>query len=556
MSAPTLVIRNALIADGTGSPAFSGDVAVTADRITAIGRVDDRGEVEIDAGGKVLAPGFIDVHTHYDPQLCWDKLATPTPEHGVTSLIMGNCSVSLAPVKPDAKDHLIGWFGSVEDMDGDLLRQNVSFDWETVEQYLQSLRRDLGPNVGVFVGHSVIRSYVMGTAAQERVATPDEIARMAEVLRESLQAGAFGLSFTFNHLDDKGKELPCHYADRSELAALLHEVARANAMVEVSPDFRTGADALAAYDLFGDLSVETGAKVTLSPILISPHRPGAKAADMVARLKEWRAKGANLFGQTQVRPLDMTVDLRKGSLLLGKTPVWREIMDLPVAARLATIRDPANRTTLADETDEMPIIRRLVLRSAVAPENQSYVGRSLGEIADDQGVRVGEALIDIVAADDLQTEFTLTGLVHADPEQVLPLLEDPALHIGSADAGAHITAFSGAGDTCYLFEKYVRTEGLLTLERAVQRLTADIARDWGLEGRGEITVGHYADLVIFDPATIAREAEMWVEDLPGGGGRYVRGARGIDKVIVNGAVLVDSGTYTQARPGQLLHAAE
>jgi len=547
----TLVVRNALIADGTGAPAFRGDVAVVGDRITEVGRVETQGAVEIDAGGKVLAPGFIDVHTHYDPQFCWDKLATPTPEHGVTSLVMGNCSVSLAPVRPELKDRLIGWFGSVEDMDGGLMRSNVSFDWETFDQYVAALRPDLGPNVGVFVGHAVLRAYVMGAASQERVATDEEIAQMAEVLRQSLKAGAFGLSLTYNHLDERGQELPCFYADKRELAALLREIAAADRIVEVSPDFRAGADTLRFYDLFGELSLETGAKVTMSPILISGNR-SPNWREMLERLESWRAKGASLFAQTQVRPLDMTIDLAKGSLLFGKTALWREAMDQPVERRLAMLADPANRGTFVDETDELGIVRHIVVRTVAAAENEKHVGRSLKQIAEEEGRRVGEVLIDIVVADRLKTEFTLTGVIHADVQNVASLLENPAMHIGSADAGAHITAFSGAGDTCYLFEKFVRTEKLMSVERAVQRLTSDIARDWGLKDRGEIKVGRFADLVIFDPETIAREPEMWVEDLPGAGGRYVRGARGVEKVIVNGELLVDGGRYTEARPGVLL----
>jgi len=548
----SLVIRDALVVDGTGATAFRGDVGIAGDRIAEMGDVRTKGEREIDAAGKVLAPGFIDVHTHYDPQFCWDKLATPTPQHGVTSLIMGNCSVSLAPVAPGDRDTMIGWFSSVEDMDTGLLRQNVSFNWETSAEYLRELRQGLGPNVGAFVGHAAIRAYVMGAASQQRAATEIEVAEMVGVLREAMQAGSFGLSFTYNHLDHHGQELPCRYADRAELSALLAEVARHDRMVEVSPDFRQGADTLQYFDLFGELSLETGCRVTLSPILVIGGKDGPWK-ERLARLEYWQEQGAKLFGQTQVRPLDMTINLGQGAVLFGKTPLWRTFMDRPLDDKIAMLDSPGERKTLEDEADSFAAtIAKLVVQNVVAEQNRRYVGHSLKELADQQGRRIGAVLIDIVAADRLETTFTLTGVVHANPQHVIQLLDHPYMHIGSADAGAHITVFSGAGDTCYLFEKYVRDEKLMTLERAVQRLTSDIARDWGLVDRGEIAPGKFADLVLFDPATISREPEEWVNDLPGGGGRYVRSARGIDKVVVNGQVLVDNGDYTEARPGTLL----
>jgi len=548
----SLVIRDALVVDGTGATAFRGDVGIAGDRIAEMGDVRTKGEREIDAAGKVLAPGFIDVHTHYDPQFCWDKLATPTPQHGVTSLIMGNCSVSLAPVAPGDRDTMIGWFSSVEDMDTGLLRQNVSFNWETSAEYLRELRQGLGPNVGAFVGHAAIRAYVMGAASQQRAATEIEIAEMVGVLREALESGSFGLSFTYNHLDHHGQELPCRYADRAELSALLAEVARHDRMVEVSPDFRQGADTLQYFDLFGELSLETGCRVTLSPILVIGGKDGPWK-ERLARLEHWRQQGAKLFGQTQVRPLDMTINLGQGAVLFGKTPLWRTFMDQPIDGKIAMLDSPGERKMLENEAEGFAAtIAKLVVQNVVAEQNRRYVGHNLKELADQQGRRIGAVLIDIVAADRLETTFTLTGVVHANPQHVIQLLDHPYMHIGSADAGAHISVFSGAGDTCYLFEKYVRDEKLMTLERAVQRLTSDIARDWRLVDRGEIAPGKFADLVLFDLATISREPEEWVNDLPGGGGRYVRSARGIDKVIVNGQVLVDNGDYTEARPGTLL----
>jgi N-acyl-D-aspartate/D-glutamate deacylase len=548
----SLVIRNARIVDGTGQPSFGGDVAIDGEHIAAVGSFRGRGAAEIDAGGKVLAPGFIDVHTHYDPQLCWDGTASPTPEHGVTSLVMGNCSVSLAPVRSHDKDRLIRWFGSVEDMEGELLNKTISFEWESFEEYLSHLRGRIAPNVGALVGHAALRIYAMGEDAQKRIATPAEVAKMAAILRQALEAGAFGLSVTFNHVDDAGCELPCRYAERTEWAALFEEVAAAGRIVEMAPNFRDGADPLQDIDLFASLALETGATCTISPILHIPSR-GDEWLRMLARLQEWRDKGAPAFAQTQVRPLDVSVVLAKGTIMFSRTPLWRQIMEEPVPSRIGMLRDPANRDQLAEEAlVNDGITRGLIVKRAWASSSQPYLGRQIGDIADAEDRRPTDVLIDIALADDLETEFSLSNVVHADPNIVATLLHNPAVHIGSGDAGAHVTGFSGVGDTCYLFEKYVRAEKRMTLEQAVKRLTSDISRDWNIPGRGLIRTGLFADLVLFDPDTIARGPELWVEDLPGKGGRFVRHAVGIDKVIVNGTIVVQDGRYTDEKPGRLI----
>ncbi len=548
----SVAIRNAMIVDGAGSPGRVGDIGISGDRIVAVGQVEGSAELEIDARGKVVAPGFIDIHTHYDPQLCWDRYATPTPEHGVTSLVMGNCSISLAPVREADRTRAIHLFGSVEDMEGRLLEATVPFSWETVPDYLDYLRRGLGPNVAVMIGHSMIRLFVMGAASQSRAATPDEVDQMAAIVREAMDAGARGISFTFNHFDEHGGPLPCSYAERAETRALLAEVAKAGGVVEVAPNFFKRDMGIPTVDEWGELALETGATVSLSPILVMPNMPGAWRT-ILARVVHWRERGAPIYAQTQVRPLDMTIQLAHGSTILSKSPAWRDSFEQPMEARKARYADPEARKVLIAEGDRLRnAMSTLTVKRTRSDAARPYEGRSVAEIAETEGKSFVETMMDISLMDGLETEFGLLGFLHDEAASVAELLDHPAMQVGSGDAGAHITQFSGAGDTCYLIEKFVRERGDMTLERAVQRLTSDLAAQWGLTDRGELAVGKYADVVVFDPQTIARGEEQWVDDVPGGNGRYIRRPQGVDQVIVNGKLLVDRGAYTPAQPGRLI----
>lgn len=549
----SLVIRNARIVDGEGGPAFLGDIGIDGDRISAVGARVGEGAHEIDAHGKVAAPGFIDIHTHYDPQLCWDRNATPTPEHGVTTLVIGNCSISLAPVRERDRARAVHLFGSVEDMEGELLKATVPFSWESAPDYLAYLRGGLGPNVAALIGHSMIRVYVMGGDAQERVATEREIAEMAALLREAMRAGAHGISFTFNHLDEMGRPLPCHYADRNEKRALLQVLAEeGRGVCEVAPDFFTRKLGIECLDEWGELALETGATCSLSPILVMPNLPGGWRT-VLERLEYWQARGAPLYAQTQVRPLDMTVQLSQGSAVLSKSPAWRESFDLPLTERIKFYADPDKRARLIAEGAKLKsAILPLFVKRGHSAATRAYQGRKVAEIAESEGKDFFEVLIGLAQQDELQTEFGLEGFLHFEEDSVAELLKHPGVHIGSGDAGAHITQFAGAGDTCYLFERFVRDRGDLSVEDAVKRLTSDLADRWGFTDRGRLAPGKFADVVIFDPATIARGEEEWVEDVPGGNGRYVRHPSGVDHVIVNGEVLVEGGAYRDTQPGRLL----
>ncbi len=549
----SLAIRNANLVDGTGAAPVRADVGVVGDRIVSIGRVEGVATVEIDAAGQTLSPGFIDIHTHYDPQLCWDRYATPTPEHGVTSLVMGNCSISLSPVRAKDRQRAIHLFGSVEDMEGRLLEATVPFSWETAPEYLAYLKQGLGPNVASLVGHAMVRLYVMGDAAQARAATETEVAQMCAIMAEAMTAGALGLSFTFNHFDERGRPLPSHYSDRQERLRLLQTLAKSGrGVVEVAPNFFRKGLGLEEIDFWGELALETGVTTSLSPILVMPNMEGAWQI-ILERFEHWRARGAPLFGQTQVRPLDMTLQLSKGSAILSKATTWRESFELPHDQRLSFYGDPTTRAQLVAEGERLKAaMQALTVKRGRSPATVGLEGRKLTEIAAERAEPFTETMLDIAIADDLETEFALDGFLHSDEDKVAHLLKSPAVHIGSGDAGAHISQFAGAGDTSYLFERFVRQRGDLSLPEAVRRLTSELADHWGFQDRGRIVPGAFADLTLFDPKTIARGDETWVDDVPGGQGRYIRRPTGISRVIVNGEVLVADGAYAQSHPGRLI----
>ena len=546
-----LVIRNARVVDGTGKPAFTGDVAVKDGVISAIGVVPSQGRREIDAGGKVLAPGFIDIHTHYDPQICWDRLATPSLEHGVTTVVMGNCSLSLAPVRPEGRRKLIKMFEKIEDIKEATFDAAVPFEWESFGDYLDYLRPGLGLNIGALVGHSALRFYVMGKESQDRVATDAEIEAMCDLLEEAMAAGALGLSTSYVDIDEDSRPVPSRLADMREKIALCKAMAKSGrGVLQTVPYFIDIEQQLANIEELGELSLASGVTCSIAPIVHSPLAPDNWKRSL-AKLEEQRARGAKVYGQSMPRSFDINIRLSETSFLLYGTPSWNAIMQLPLAERLAAFADPAARKGLVDDANAGLLMLLYFLRvgETYSAENKPLEGRLLSEIASEMGKSLPDAMLDIAVRDNLQTEFQLKGAIHADPDQVIQLLDNPLIHIGASDAGAHVSQFCGAGDTGDLLDLYVRRRDDMTIERAVHRLTGELAEAWGIAGRGLIREGHAADLVLFDPDTIARGKEQFVSDFPGEARRYICHAQGIEAVVVNGAIVREAGQYTDARAG-------
>ena len=507
--------------------------------------------MEIDAAGRIVAPGFIDIHTHYDPQLCWDRLATPSLEHGCTTVVIGNCSLSVAPIRDKAaSSKLVSMFRVIEDIGNATFDAGVPWTWESFPDYLDYIRQGLGINVGALVGHSVLRLFVMGEEAQERAATDAEIDEMCRLLKEAMAAGAIGMSTSYVDVDENMKPVPSRYSELKEKIALAKAMAETGrGVMQTVPDFINEGEQIKCIEELAEISKASGIMCTLAPIIHSPISDVWK--ESLAKLEEVNAAGARVYGQSMPRPFDMNIRLSENSFLLLSMRSWAAALQMNREERLAYFRDPATQEILIDDmvNGRSPLFSMVRVGRVSHPDNQKYIGKMLMEIATEEGTSVPRAMIDIALREELNAEFQVVGLIHADSNFVPQILDHEFCHIGASDAGAHIAQFCGAGDTCYMLSHHVRDRGDMTMERAIYRMTGEVANAWGIKERGALKEGMAADVVVFDLATIDRGEEIFVHDVPGDANRYIRHPAGIDKVIVNGALVVDGGEYTDARTG-------
>ncbi len=557
-----LVIRGGRVVDGTGMASFSADVAIRDGRIARVGRVDERGLREIDADGGWVTPGFIDVHTHYDVQLDWDPLATPSSWHGVTTALAGNCGFTLAPAKPDDVDWLAGMLSRVEGMSRKALAEGLRFEGGGFGDYWKRFEGRIGINVGSFVGHCAVRRWVMGEAASEREATPEEIEAMKGLVREAMREGAAGFSTSQIdvHCDQHGREVPSNHASAHEileLASVLAEFDRG--AVEIIPrSFGQGYDEK-DRQLLLDLYRVSGRPIELNILVPNADHPMGWKDTLDFCEEAFTTHGARLHPMFTTNYLELHLKL-SDTFVFDEMPTWRDVLTRSGEARTRALLDPTVRQQLRAEFDD-PESRAvtfawsgLEVEAAQCAENRALVGMSVAEIAEQRGGGdLLDVFLDVCLADDLETSWQTRRddvasqfIAHV----VRTSVESPIVMPGSSDGGAHLASFTGADYTTRLLTEWVPDP--LSLEQAVWRNTLMPATVHGIEGRGVLREGAFADVLVIDPDRLAAHRAHLVRDFPGETERYVTEAEGYVATIVNGEVLLEGGKHTGALPGQVL----
>jgi len=565
MSAVDLVLRDALVIDGTGAPATPGDVAVHEGRVVAVGAVDASAARVIDVGGRVVCPGFVDVHTHLDAQAFWDPQLSPSPLHGVTTALAGNCGFTIAPLSSETGRYLMPMLARVEGMPLESLRTGVPWDWSTTAEYLDRLDGDVAVNVGFMVGHSAIRRLVMGEAANERAATAEELRAMEQLVRDGLRAGALGFSTTTSttHNDASSKPVPSRFASAEEMIALARVCGEfEGTSLELLP---RGATDLGPFDdevgeLMIAMSAAAGRPLNWNVIQTSANTLETALAKLEVG-DQARRRGAKVIGLTM--PVDMRARFSfHAGFVLDVFEGWASILGLPIAERLAALCDPEVQRRLEAGAAATPNMRhlaaweKLVLIETFAPENARFAGRLVGDVAAELGTTPFDALLQVVLTDQLRTTFSrfVPEPTDADWAARLQVLRDPRAMIGASDAGAHLDMIAAFRYTTGFLQEAVRERRLLPLEEAIHRLTLQPARLYGLRGRGVISEGAHADLVVLDPDTVGSGPVGTRFDLPGGAGRLYADAVGIDHVFVAGREIAAGGAYTGELAGRVLRS--
>jgi N-acyl-D-aspartate/D-glutamate deacylase len=546
-----LVIRGGTVVDGTGAPGYRADVAVRDGRIAEIGE-GLSGTRVLEADGHVVAPGFIDIHTHYDAQVFWDPALTPSSWHGVTSVVAGNCGFTIAPCRPEHRELIGRTLQHVEDMNLATLQAGIPWDFETFPEYLDSVaRHGTVLNYGVYIGHTALRLYVMGDDGYEREATEAELAAMADVVREALLAGAVGFASTSapTHNGDGGRPVPSRLADIHEMEALvtpLHELGKGVAAF-------TPGDRVKHPEIY-ELQKRIGRPFTWTALLT--RRGSTFAQDMAAYTAQQQAEGVRVYPQISCRPLTFQMNLRD-PFTFNTNAMWAALMDRPIEERIAAYQDPEWRRKAQDEMEHARMFApRWDSMRIEEARDPSLNGRTVADVAAERGIGPLDAMIEISIAEDFAPRFRDT-IANDDPDVIADLLTQDGLVLGLSDAGAHVGQLCDACLPTDLLGNWVREREVLTLERAVHKLTGEPAALYGFTGRGVLAEGNFADIAVFDPDTVAPGPVHRVWDFPADGARLVADApSGMRHIVVNGTPIRVDGTpdpdAVARKPGTVL----
>ena len=565
-----LLIRNGTIVDGSGAARYRGDVGVRDGRIVEIGRVGSVAERTIDADGLIVAPGFVDGHTHMDAQVAWDPIGSCSCWHGVTTVIMGNCGFALAPCKPEEREWFARCLTAVEDIPTESMLTGIDWTWETFPEYLANVDRlPKAINYGAYIGHSALRMYVMGKRALDQVATEDDLVRMEAAVEEAIRVGAMGFSSSRSttHVTPDNTPVASRIADWTEVDRLVGAMGRLGAGIfQVGPDISGGPAQRAFLGRLKRVALESGRTVMFGTIASRQGDDPNPWTYQLEFLDECVAAGARVWGQTTTRSINAIFSL-KSYLPFDVLPAWRELRRLPLAEQKARLADPATRRALVAEEARMKPRdnvfqgggaattdpRRPDYGNLYAMKDVEWNDPTVAELAAARGQHPVEVMIDLALANDNQV--FVQPLVNERPDHVLGMLRHPRTLATFSDSGAHVCQEMGSSLQTHMLSYWVRAKQAFTLEQAVRKLSHDNAAAWGLADRGLLQAGYRADLVLFDAERV-RPAMPTVEaDLPGGARRLVQKAEGIAATIVNGVVTLENGRSTGRLPGVLLRGA-
>ncbi|MGZ8434098.1 MAG: N-acyl-D-amino-acid deacylase family protein [Candidatus Binatia bacterium] len=552
-----LLIRNGRVVDGSGLPSYVADVGIKDGKIAEIGRLRGTAARTIDADGFVVAPGFIDHHTHMDGQILWDPFGTCEPQHGVTSIIMGNCGLALAPVKNGDEDAIVKSFVRVEAIPRVALEKGVPWGWKSYGDYLNKLEGNVGINVGGIVGHIAVRQFVMGEESTERKATAGEVDKMRQAVGEAMGAGAFGLSTNRNerHMREDGLPVPSRLADDDELFALCEVVSASNSGVIQMNMGRHCVEQIPQYD---ELARRVGRPIVWQSVQYKESEPELWQ-NMLNGIAKTFADGYQAYGLTHTVPL-MRHFTMKDAQIFDEFPLWKNLMFLPEAARKLAFADPATRQKMRDDMAEPRPVSfhknwgRVFVEQVVKAENQKYAGKSVADVAALRKQDALDAFLDLALEEDLGTTFETTNRGF-NPEAMSTIMKSPYVVIGTSDAGAHVQFGADFGYCTTLLGMWVRDRQMIGLEQAIHKLTFHVASIWGIEGRGLLRPGFHADVTVFDPKTIKACAPEWADDYPAATKRLIQRAEGVHYTIVNGKVIYDDGKLSGEMAGNVLRSA-